>query len=136
MFLVTSLVSWKSKKQDRVSKSSTESKYHAMSSACFEIVWLQGLLAELGFPQIKPTPLHADNTSAIQITANRVFHKRTKHIEVDCHSIREAFVHQEITLPHISTEHQTADIFTKALTHHRHCILSKKLMFFDQPASI
>ena len=74
MFIGNSLVSWKRKKQDRVSKSSTESEYRAMSSACSEIVWLRGLLAELGFPQMEPTPLHADNTSAIQITANPVFH--------------------------------------------------------------
>ena len=49
MFLGDSLISWKSKKQACVSKSSTESKYKVMSAACFEIVWLRGLLAELGF---------------------------------------------------------------------------------------
>ena len=48
---------------------------------------LRGLLEELGFPQTTSTPLHADNTSAIQIATNPVFHERTKHIEVDCHSI-------------------------------------------------
>lgn len=116
MFLGSSLISWKSKKQACVSKSSTESEYRAMSSACSEITWLRGLLGELGVPQLTLTPLYADNISAIQIASNPVFHERTKHIEVDCHSIREALVRQEITLPHISTEHQTADIFTKALS--------------------
>ncbi|RVX12904.1 Transposon TX1 uncharacterized 149 kDa protein [Vitis vinifera] len=72
----------KSKKQDRVSKSSTESKYRAMSLACSKIIWLRGLLAELDFSETDPTPLHADNTSAIQITANPVYHERTKHIEI------------------------------------------------------
>ncbi|KAJ6398738.1 hypothetical protein OIU77_019500 [Salix suchowensis] len=81
----------KSKKQDRVSKSSTESEYRAMSSAYSEITWLRGLLGELGFSQLQSTPFHADNTSAIQIAANPVFHERTKHNEVDCHSIRESF---------------------------------------------
>jgi hypothetical protein len=52
MFLGDSLISWKSKKQDRVSKSSTESKYRAMSAACSEVVWLRGLLAEIGFPKL------------------------------------------------------------------------------------
>jgi hypothetical protein len=61
MFLGDSLISWKSKKQDRVSKSSTESEYRAMSAACSEIVWLRGLLAEMGFHQTTPTLLHADN---------------------------------------------------------------------------
>ena len=78
MFLGNSLISWNSKKQDSVSKSSTESEYRAMSAACSEIVWLHGLLADLGFSQSNPTPLHADNTSAIYIAANSVFHERTK----------------------------------------------------------
>src|SRR3954468_23853631 len=123
MFLGSSLISWKSKKQARVSKSSTESEYRAMSAACSEIIWLRGLLIELGFSQAQPTSLYADNTSAIQIAANPVYHERTKHIEVDCHSIREAYDRRVITLPHVSTAVQTADIFTKPLTHQRHNFL-------------
>ena len=65
MFLGDALISWRCKKQDRVSKSSTEAKYRAMSTACSEIVWLCGFLEELGFPQTTSTLLHADNTSAI-----------------------------------------------------------------------
>ena len=107
-----------------------------MSSACSEIVWLRGLLGELGFPQIEPTPLHADNTSAIQIAANPVFHERTKHIEVDCHFIREAFDAHVISFPHITTALQTADVFTKALFKPRHHFLVDKLMLVDHPASI
>ncbi|RVX11444.1 Retrovirus-related Pol polyprotein from transposon RE1 [Vitis vinifera] len=136
VFLSDALISWKSKKQDRVSKSSTESKYWAMSLACSEIIWLRGLLTELDFSETDPTPLHANNTSDIQITTNPVYHERTKHIEVDCHSIREAFEARVITLPHISTDLQIADIFTKALPRHRHCLLSSKLMLVDQLASI
>ena len=107
-----------------------------MSLACSKIIWLRGLFAELNFSAIDPTPLHVDNTSAIQITVNVVYHEPTKHIEVDCHSIREAFEARVITLPHISTELQIAGIFTKALTHHRHCFLSSKLLLVDKPASI
>ena len=87
MFLGDALISWRCKKQDCVSKSSTEAKYRAMSTACSEIVWLRGLLEKLGFPQTTSTPLHVDNTSAIHIAINPIFHERTKHIEVDCHSI-------------------------------------------------
>jgi hypothetical protein len=136
MFLGNFLVSWKSKKQDRVSKSSTESEYRVMSSACYEIIWLRGLLGELGFPQVEPTPLHADNTSAIQIAANPVFHERTKHIEVNCHSIREAYDARVISHLHISTTLQTADVFTKALSKHRHHFLIDKVMFLDHSTSI
>lgn len=75
-----------------------------MSSQCSKIVWLQGLLGELSVPQFILTPLHDDNTSAIQIVTNPIFHECTKHIEGDCHSIRETFSRKEITPSHISTE--------------------------------
>jgi hypothetical protein len=102
MFLGDALISWKCKKQDRVSKSSIEVECHAMSTACSEIVWLRGLLEELGFSQITSTPLHADNTSAIQIATNFVFHERTKHIEIDCYFIHDSTLeNQVISLPHI-----------------------------------
>ena len=136
MFLGDALISWKSKKQDRVSKFSMESKYRTMCLACSEIIWLWGLLAELDFSATDPTPLHADNTSVIQITANPIFHESTKHIEVDYHSIREAYDGHVITLPHISIDLQIADIFTKMLTHHHHCFLNSKLMLIDHPTSI
>jgi hypothetical protein len=119
-------VSWrffdllKRKKQARISKSSTESKYCAMFAACSEIVWLRGLLIELGFSQYDPTPFHADNTSAIQITANPVYHERMKHIEVDCHAIWEALDTCVIFHPHVSTDLQIADVFTKAMTQQCH----------------
>ena len=78
MYLGDALISWKFKKQDKVSKSSTEAEYRAMSAACSEILWLHGLLLDLGFPQVHPTPLYADNTSTIPITENPVLHERTK----------------------------------------------------------
>lgn len=89
-----------------------------MSAATSEIVWLHGLLSELGFPQSGSTPLHADNTSAIRITENPVFHERTKHIEVACHYIHDEFVREAIILPHVPTGLQIANIFTKGLPQH------------------
>ena len=107
-----------------------------MSLACYEIIWFRGLFVGLDFSKTDPTPLHVDNTSAIQIMTNPIYHEHTKHIEVNCHSISEAFQAHVITLPHISIELQIIDIFTKALTRHQHCFLSSKLMLIDQPASI
>ena len=127
MYLGTSLISWKCKKQEQVSKSSSEGEYRAMSSACLEILWLQGLLPDLGFAQTSPTPLHADNSGAIRITKNPVLHERTKRIEVDCHFIRDEYVHNEISLPHVPTELQLADIFGKGLRRPRHQFLVSKL---------
>lgn len=65
MYLGDALVSWKCKKQERVSKSSTEVEYRTMSSAYYEIIWLRQLLFELSFSQRSPTSLHVDNMSAI-----------------------------------------------------------------------
>ena len=107
-----------------------------MSTACSEIVWLRGLLEKFGFPPTTSTPLHADNTSAIQIATNPLFHERTKHIEVDCHSIRDTLESWVISLPHISSDLQVTDIFTKALTRQRHQFLVGKLLLVDLPASI
>ena len=91
-----------------------------MSTACFEIVWLCGLLEELGFPRTTSIPLHADNTNAIQIGTHSAFHERTKHIEIFCHSIQGTLESRVISLPHISFDLQVADVFTKALTQQRH----------------
>lgn len=128
MFLGNSLISWKCKKQPTVSKSSTEAEYRAMSSACSEILWLRRLLTELDHPCPGPTPLYADNISAIRIASNPVYHERTKHIEVDCHFIRELFQNGLILLPHVASNMQLADIFTKSLTKGRHQFLVDKLM--------
>ena len=136
MFLGDALISWRCKKQDRVSKSSTEAEYRVMSTACSEIVWLRGLLEELGFPQTTPTSFHADDTSAIQIVTNPVFHECTKHIEVDCHSIRDTLESRVISLPHISSDLQVADVFTKAMTRQRYQFLVGKLLLVDLAASI
>lgn len=104
-----------------------------MSVASSEIIWLRGLLSKLGFPHTEPTFLYADNISVIQSITNPIFHKRTKHIEVDCHSICDAYDDQLTSLPHISTQLQVADIVTKAIPHLRHQFLVSKLMLIDQP---
>lgn len=99
-----------------------------MSFACSEIIWLRRLLTELGHPCSDPTPLYADKISAIQIASNPVYHEGTKHIEVDCHFIREVFQDGLILLPHVASNMQLADIFSKSLTKERHQFLVNKLM--------
>lgn len=133
MFLVESLILWKCKKQTTVSKSSAVTEYRAMSSASAEIIWLRRLLCELGVLVGNSTPLHGDNTSAVRIANNPVFHERTKHIAIDCHFIHQHVVTEKITLPRVSTHDQLADIFTKELPKLRHHDLSSKLMFFALP---
>ena len=93
-------------------------------------------LRSLGFLRLLLTPLHADNTSAIQIATNPIFHEHTKHIEVDCHSIRDILESWVISLPHISSDLQVSNVFTKALTRQRHQFLVGKLLLVDLPTSI
>ncbi|XP_019096519.1 PREDICTED: uncharacterized protein LOC109130886 [Camelina sativa] len=92
MFLGTSLISWKSKKQKVVSKSSAESEYRALSVATDELMWLTKFFKELQIPLHKPTLLFCDNEAAIHIANKFVFHERTKHIESYCHSVRERLI--------------------------------------------
>ncbi|XP_068649520.1 uncharacterized mitochondrial protein AtMg00810-like [Aristolochia californica] len=136
MFLGDALISWKCKIQDRVSKSSNEAEYRAMSIACSKIMWLRGLLEELEFPQTNSTPLHVDNTNAIQIATDPIFHELTRHIVVDFHSIHNTLERRVISLPYISSDLQVVDVFTKAMTQHHYNFLVGKLLLVDLPTSI
>lgn len=86
-----SLISWKSKKQHTVSRSSAESEYRSMASVVSEVIWLVGLLQDIGVQVPTPIELYCDNKAAIQIASNPMFHERTKHIEIDCHFVRKDF---------------------------------------------
>ncbi|KAG5551959.1 hypothetical protein RHGRI_010151 [Rhododendron griersonianum] len=126
-FLGHSPISWKTKKQVTVSRSSAEAEYRSMATATCEITWLKYLLTDLGVPHHQPVALHCDNQAAMHIAANPVFHERTKHIELDCHLVREKILQGLISTVHVPSKEQCADIFTKALGRDQFSFLKSKL---------
>lgn len=121
-------ITWGSRLQPTVALSSAESEYMAMSSAVQEAIHLRQLLKDLGFEQRESTVIFEDNQGCIALSGNPVFHKRTKHIDIRFHFIRERVASGEVEIQYISTEHQLADVLTKTLPKARTIKLTKLIM--------
>jgi histone deacetylase 1/2 len=115
VFLGANLVAWNSRKHPTVSRSSTEAEYKSVANATAEIMWIQGLLKELGIFLSRAPSLWCDNLSATYLAVNPIFHARTKHIEVDYHFVRERVARKDLDVRFVSTHDQLADILTKPL---------------------
>jgi hypothetical protein len=98
-----------------VSRSSTEAEYKALANATTELIWVESLLRELGVRLTERPCLWCDNLGATFLSANPVFHARTKHIEIGFHFIRERVARRQLDIKFISSKDQVADGFTKAL---------------------
>ncbi|GJZ44742.1 hypothetical protein Tco_0592338, partial [Tanacetum coccineum] len=99
----------------------------AMALTCCEVTWLVNLFKDLGIKYLEPVDLHCDNQAALYIAANPVFHARTKHIEVDCHFVRDKMKAGKINPSYTHTKSQLADVFTKVVTVEQHNKLFSKL---------
>jgi hypothetical protein len=115
VFLGDNLISWSSKRQQTVSRSSAEAEYRAVANGVAEASWLRQLLLELHSPLTRATVVYCDNISAVYLSTNPVQHQRTKHVEIDLHFVRERVALGHVRVFHVPTSSQYADIFTKGL---------------------
>ncbi|PKU62765.1 putative mitochondrial protein [Dendrobium catenatum] len=127
LLLHTALLAWSVKKQTTIARSSTEEEYHSMAATAADIMWTRRLCEDFQI-LLPPTVLYCDNVSAMSIACNPIFHARTKHIEIDHHFIRDCIQAKHITVHHVSTLDQLADIFTKSLSSARLLVLRNKLL--------
>ena len=121
------LVTWRSKKQPVVSRSSAESELRALALGICEGMWLKRLLAELQIKGCTPINVWCDNMSAIKMANNPVHHDRTKHVEIDRHFIKEKVDNSVIKLAYVPSRNQIADVMTKSLTQEKFESFKSKL---------
>ncbi|KAI5330224.1 hypothetical protein L3X38_029622 [Prunus dulcis] len=115
VFLGSNPISWQSKKQGSVSRSSTEAEYRALANASAEVAWIRQILADLHVFLSEPPLLFCDNMSALALSSNHVFHSRIKHLDVDFRFVRERIQRKDFLVQYIPTDDQVADILTKGL---------------------
>ncbi len=108
-------ITWMSKKQTTIALSTTEAEYVALSEASREAIWLRHLYGELGFIQKEPIILLGDNDRSVSMTKNPQFHKRTKHVDIRWHWVRDLVKDGLINVIDCRDPQQTADIMTKSL---------------------
>ncbi|KAM1859213.1 hypothetical protein ACFX13_011547 [Malus domestica] len=115
VYLGSNPVSWQSKKQATVSRSSTEAEYKALAHCAADVFWIRSILKDVYQVLTLPLTLHCDNLSALALCSNPVFHSKIKHLDTDYHFVREKVQKGDLDVQYISTNEQVADVFTKGL---------------------
>ena len=135
IFLGPNLISWSSKKQKTISRSSTEAEYRQLAYTAAELSWLRSLFRDLRIFLTKPR-IWCDNLSSIAVASNPIFHGRMKHVEIDYHYVRDKVVRRELDILYVCTDDQVANIFTKGLPMPRFATLTSKLTVQRRPLSL
>ncbi|XP_019178918.1 PREDICTED: uncharacterized protein LOC109174086 [Ipomoea nil] len=127
VFLGDNLISWVSRKQCTIARSSTEVEYMGLADVAAEVTWVVSLLHELNLHPGSPLTLWCDNLGATYLCANPVFHARTKHVEINFYFVHDKVAARDFLVDFVSTKDQLADIFTKPLPAPRFAALRDKL---------
>jgi hypothetical protein len=106
-------ISWFSRQQNTVAKSSMESEYYGADETISELLFLYHMLEELGYVIDTPLAVHIDNTSAIHLGSDHHFSRRARHIRVRYHRTRDLVADGTIALKYIASADQPADVMTK-----------------------
>ena len=130
-FLGSNPISWSSKKQRAVARSTTEDEYLALANAAFETMWLSTILKELAFLVTKSPQLLCDNLGATHLSFNPVSHSHMKHVQIDLHFVRDLVHKGSLQVKHVHTQDQTADLLTKPLSRQGTELLRNKIGLAD-----
>jgi len=131
LFLGHTPISWSSKKQRAIARSSTEAEYRALATAAAESMWLLSLFEEMKFTLPQPPLLLCDNLGATQLSFNPVQHSRMKHIQIDIHFVRDLVEKKILNVRHVHINDQLADLLTKPLSRQRTDYLRNKIGLSD-----
>jgi len=126
VFLGGNLISWQSKKQQVISRSSSEAEYRGLAALVADVSWIQSLLTELQLSSCVPV-VYCDNLSTVQLSHNPILHSRTKHMELDIFFVRDKVLQKQLQVHHIPSLDQPVDLLTKALSFPRFDLLRSKL---------
>jgi hypothetical protein len=123
-------VSWALKKQNSVALSTIEAEYIAAGHCCVQLLWMRKTLRDYGY-KLSKVPLLCDNKSAIRMADNPVEHRRTKHIDIQYHFLRDHQQKGDMEIAYVSTHNQLANIFTKPLDEKTFSKLMNELNILD-----
>ena len=128
-------ISWFSKKQKGVARSSTEAEYLSVANTSAELRWICSLLVELGININGHSVIYCDNVGATYLCGNPVFHSKMKHLALDYHFIRNQITSDILRVAHVSSKDQLADAITKSLAHAQFTQVSSKIGVLQAPPS-